>query len=776
MSARLLRLSLGLVLMMLVLRLGPGLHGQAPMKQAAPPGGLPGAGEGGEEDYRRFFKKPSNLPEYWTALQFEIDVGKFELAARYLRGLLDYKPTDADLAKLADQVGIAAFLRLRNIPIWSDNPAVNKQAKKDVEDLLQRATAALKKVRGDPERIKTFIKNLNATPEERSYALRELYKSGAAVVPYLIDELKAADPGERVRLLDALRQLGPDTVEPLIAVLDSDDPRLQIDVLRLFIKRYAPQVVPHLWYLSGSSRQAEDVRRAATEALAFFLSVKPGLLPPAKVELTRLAQRYYLHEVKFPDPAAATIWRWDNGRVVEGWPGTPTVPADRAEEYWVRYYAGRALVIDPQYQPAQVVLLSLMLERAQLGAGLDQMLDRASPAVHGVLASVSPELVLAVLERALQEKRVPVILGAVRDLGERDEVLAYRAQGRGRPPLVQALYYPDRRVQMAAAEALQRIPGSSAAQATTRVVEVLRRALAAEPTPREPAKVIVGYFNPDVLQAVAAAVSNAGLDPIQVTTGREMLQRLNQASDVALLLFDQALPMPGLDSLLGQLHADVNSRQLPILLSSSPEREEAVRRFTARYPNVTVIPAALALDVKYLQPLFREKLGNPASPALTPAELKAYAERAIRHLARLSRGEPAGYDVVPAGPTVLAALRTPTNLTPEGQIAAMEVAGRLKDNEAQIVLFNVLTDPKRPLAVRVTAANQLVHHLQQFGPLLTRDQLRTLDALYAQPNLDPPLKASLAVVLGTLRPDARLTGERLLQFQPPSPAPPKPDK
>src|SRR5215471_11065760 len=88
-------------------------------KQAAPPAAAKNADKG-EDDYRQLFKKPTNAAEYWNALQFELDVGKFDLAAAHLRGLLAYQPSDDELVKLADQVGIASFLRLRNVQKWSD--------------------------------------------------------------------------------------------------------------------------------------------------------------------------------------------------------------------------------------------------------------------------------------------------------------------------------------------------------------------------------------------------------------------------------------------------------------------------------------------------------------------------------------------------------------------------------------------------------------------------------------------------------------------------------
>ena len=54
--------------------------------------------------------------------------------------------------------------------------------------------------------------------------------------------------------------------------------------------------------------------------------------------------------------------------------------------------------------------------------------------------------------------------------------------------------------------------------------------------------------------------------------------------------------------------------------------------------------------------------------------------------------------------------------------------------------------------------------------LLTRGQAHAFEELFAQLATDPALKAELALLLGSLKPDARQTGERLLQYQPTQPA------
>ena len=96
---------------------------------------------------------------------------------------------------------------------------------------------------------------------------------------------------------------------------------------------------------------------------------------------------------------------------------------------------------------------------------------------------------------------------------------------------------------------------------------------------------IVGYFDEDIGNQVADAVKKSGYDPIQVRTGRDVLKRLNQAADVDLVLIDEALPDPGLASLLAQLRADFHYGRVPVVLTVAKEREDAVRRYAEHAPT-----------------------------------------------------------------------------------------------------------------------------------------------------------------------------------------------
>jgi CheY-like chemotaxis protein len=780
---------------------------EAPKKKQPPP---PKSPEDVTEDYRNFFNKPTTPLEFWKAVQFEIDVGRYDLAARQLHGLIDKKPEDKDLLAILDREGMSAFLRLRTIRTWSKVPAENAQAKTDVETLIGMVTAAQKRLLTDPDRLGRLVRNLNGEPEERDYAVQELYRSGAYAVPFLVDALKDADPDDRANILFALKRMGADAVPAILAATENPDPIVQaelIDAVRdrartqqiynpltkkvetrtrsdLPLLRQRAETDPSPWWFALTHSPSDAVRRAALRGLSDLFGVQPALLPQAKQELTATAERYYQHKVRFLDPGHVTVWRWDGKRLVAGWPGATTVTTSQAEQYYGLHFARAALAIDPSYRPAQVVFLSLALEKGVERSGLDGSLDKGAPEVKNLVDRVNPGLVVAVLERALNDGVQPVILGALRELGDLADSRAALPTGeRGESPLVRALYFPERRIQMAAAVALLRLPrptappntpraGQPAAPvAPARTVEVLRRMAAAEPVAAGKPKVLVAFEKEDVTTPASQALEKAGFVPVVAHTGRDVLRRLNAAADIDLLLIDAGLPDPGLASLLGQLRSDANTGLLPVVVLVPPDREGRVRLLTDHYRNVNVAPQGLALDPDGLKRILPVLIIEAVGPPLDGSQLRAYGEQALTWLARMAKGEAAGYDIRPAAETVLDVLRA-GRLSKEGQLAAIEVAGHLPGARPQRELAEVVIDPSRDPAVRAAAGRQLVRQIEQRGPALAASEVAALQGVYADGRIAPAVRDQVALVLGTLRPSARTTGERLESFQPPPPTPP----
>jgi CheY-like chemotaxis protein len=767
-----------------------------------------------DESYRQFFRQPESVADYWQALQFELNVGRPDLAAGHLRGLLDKKPTEPEWVDLEEEQGMTNILRLRLVPKWDDDPRINKQAQDNAEKLIQEVTAALEKHLSNQQRIAKYVKNLaSGEPEERSYALKELYRSGARMMPALIDRLRDARDEERVNLLLALPQLGSDIMPPLFAALDINDRKLRTDLIEVIEKRQDRRAVPYLWYLAGSERMPAEVRTQAREALALLLRTPANALPAPKVALTEEANRYYRHQVKFPDPARVQVWRWDGKNLVSS-----TMTASKAEEYYGLYFAREALDLDPTYQPAQVVFLSLALEKAIEPLGLDQPLTKGTPAINELLATVNPDLVTAVLERALTEHRTAVILGAARTLGSVGDVRAQRPLSKNEPALVRALKYPDRRVQLVAADALLRIPGKPAPPATARLVEVLRRAAAAEPV----SKVLIADGNRERAGLVADALRKAGFEPVTALTGRDALRLAHEAADIDAILIDSGITDPQLTYLVGQLRADMDVGLVPIFITEAPvagkpaaadlsraglhrsrlageeragvtaafeQADDALRQLAKQYPKIEVMAATT--DVNKLRALIGEQIAADMGRPFTDAEKKdpsaATADRlkrliaerkddsdhALLWLGEMARGELAGYDLKPATDTLIAALRWTTH-SKEATLAAMDAVARLPGAKAQTALAEFVLDARRPPELRRVAASDLVRHIQRNGPMITGMQVKALESLSRAADADARLKGNTALVLGTLRPDQRTTGERLKSYTPAPPPTPAP--
>src|SRR6202011_2487305 len=68
------------------------------------------------DDNRDFFTKPETPADFWRRVQFEVEVGKFDFAAQYLKGMLDalgkLKPEEAGavLIQIEDKEGMSTFL------------------------------------------------------------------------------------------------------------------------------------------------------------------------------------------------------------------------------------------------------------------------------------------------------------------------------------------------------------------------------------------------------------------------------------------------------------------------------------------------------------------------------------------------------------------------------------------------------------------------------------------------------------------------------------------
>ena len=589
----------------------------------------------GPDDYRRFYKTPETSLEFWVALQVELDKGAYELAGRWLRGLVDRKPTEKELTQIADRDGTIPVLRLRNVRNWTNDPnaldvtlpeaqkrlAQAKASKEGIreaeallrsvtlntttiqaaETLIQGVQEALRKRAGDAKYIRELIAQLRETPEERAYAVRELFKLGSPAVPYLLESLdKATEVDERLQARQALERMGSSALAPLVAALEGYKPSTRVEVLDLLRKKHglsASTIAPFLVYPSANPKEDALVRKKSRELYSAFVELPVDRLPPAKLLLTREAERYARREVSFADPKAVTVWRWDEkaGLVMPGWPGAATITQSQAEEYYGLRFARQALDLDPDYLPAQIVFLTLALDKVSEKNGLTRPLAATAPELNEQLNKASTELLIEVLDRALREERHGVALPVVRVLGERAEIRAKRPLSKGEPALVRALYSKEPRVRLAAAQALLAIPGTPPPTTAKRILEILGHTLTPKAVYHEGRKILVAITDPQWRNQAKRTVREMNLQPIETNNGRDVIRQLRASADIEAVLLDSTLS-PGVAHLLAQLRADADLARLPVLVAAVPETPTADAA-TRRYFDLSVVKQALETDL-----------------------------------------------------------------------------------------------------------------------------------------------------------------------------------
>src|SRR5262245_5668399 len=220
-------------------------------------------------------EKPQTPAEWWRAVTFELNTGKYDAAAYYLKGMLAANPTDQDLLDIEAKQGMAGFLRLRNVANWSTDPKAQEEARKNAEELIKRVNAALEKNLGDPQRIAKYIRNLRGSDEERIFAIRELQRSGMRALPGIATVLRAdPDPAARAAVLNVIPLLPEESVTPLLASIDMPDAQLKHQLLTSLGMRadfpYLPgrtetNPLPTLDYLAASTKESPEVRKLARD-------------------------------------------------------------------------------------------------------------------------------------------------------------------------------------------------------------------------------------------------------------------------------------------------------------------------------------------------------------------------------------------------------------------------------------------------------------------------------------------------------------------------------
>ena len=393
----------------------------------------------------------------------------------------------------------------------------------------------------------------------------------------------------RRRIYEAFLKFDKDFLPPLLEILhavdvnDAKDQDLRPVILDIFRKRGDTRCIPYLWHMSFSTKYPKEVRDQARETLSYFLQIEKVPLLDAKMSLKQMAEKCYQHKLKVV-PGGNPIWKWDG----HGIPLQPEYMMCReAEEFFGLRYAREALDLDPAYKPAQEVLLNLVLERT-FDRSVDSFFLKPMPdEFRQLLSSIDSDILITVLERALDEHNIPVVLPAMEILGQRGELrAALPSESQPSRGITRALFYPNRRVQFAAVSAMMRLPYRPVPVGSQRIVELLRRFLTAEPISRS----MVAMCPENDRSRIRKIFKKAGFDDLELRTQTldETFSRLSKSNDYDIIFVHPSVPVSMMPYVLTQLRRDQDLGRLPLIVFSKLENQAKLFKLCDRYPNTYV--------------------------------------------------------------------------------------------------------------------------------------------------------------------------------------------
>lgn len=683
-----------------------------------------------------FSREPRTPMESWEVASYLIRIGQPGQAASYIKRFLDANPDDATLLEVRDTYGTGTILRL------SDYPETRPFAR----PMADRLAGASVRTATDPSRMDRFIAGLSKTREEQEYAIERLREAGPYAVPPLIRTLTQAglDADARTPIAENLGKLDGRAVPALIASLDSPDPKLVGDVARALGRIGDARAIPELTFLAA--------RRPESAAKPLILQAIRELTgrdfasqarSPVRV-LSDEARKYHLHAYRFPgDPII--VWLWDRGANV---PAPATAAVRDAEGVLGLRAAREALEVDPTDVEAQVNLVGLAIDHDPTGSS-------------AMALAAGPDILGRVVRRAIADGRPEIAAPAVGLLGRivnRDDLLTV-----GLNPIVEALSAADRRVQLAAAEALVRLDPRRPFVGSSRVVPVLARFAANRPT----ARAVVVDGNIERGGSVAGFLRGLGYDAQVAPTGARGFEIAASSTDVELIVVDpNFIDDPWrLPDLLGNLKADGRTAGIPVLLVGPLALRDRLGPALESFPTARflVTPSETTL----LKSQIDRALASLGVRPLSDPERVASARRALGLLAEIARrpGSPFEADLAAAEPALSLALNGPS-----ATAEAATVLGDVPGADAQRSLADAVLDAGRAMPLRLLAAEQLARNIRRFGPKLVDDQERRL-SLGLSEEADPALRDALAAVVGTLKPGPDASGSRLQTYRASSPSP-----
>lgn len=588
----------------------------------------------------------------------------------------------------------------------------------------------------NPDEIERNIGLLSGGLRGRQIGRERLIAAGEYALPQLLDSyLQTRDPNLRAQVQRVLVDLGRQSIVPLVTALPALDPARQeavVDVLGLIPYRTS---LPFLVDLHKNT-QVDAVRQASMRAIT-----RLGGNPSAEVAglYSLLADSYYNEPgelTSFPGEEYQLLWNFD--------PGLGLVMVPQRTEVFHESMAMRTAEMSLAIDPADRETLALWIA-SNFSRELDTPDGYENPAypsdLRGAMyfgVAAGPEIGQLVLRRAVDTRDTPLARLAIDAIAETAGPRSLWGVAVGdRYPLLEALSYPNRRVQYEAALAIGRSAPDQSFRGAERVVPLLAGAV------RD--------------ASALTAIVLTGNDREAYESDRSVLEsmgfRVLPPSDTGLGGLDEAIADApavdlivtrlGFDETLAEIETARNSDKLsvtPVLAMMSADEEEALRR---QYRRDQTVAVRRSLSPDQFTATADELLRVASGGVITEDEASAYSGRALAVLRDLAVSDNSVLDVSESATILIGVLADAEGLT---MIDVAEVLSHVDSAAAQTAVFEraLEIDGFEKIELLAIAADSG----KRFGNYLNARLVRRLVELVRSP--DEELATQAVALMGAL--------------------------
>ncbi len=691
----------------------------------------------------------AKLAEAATLFVHNVMIAKPEAATAAANTLLAESVTPSELAQAIDGADLGkrmdeAFRRGRRMA--------------DVADVVGSVEAKLeagrKLLARKMERIEEAVKMLVGPVRGQLLAKDRLLAAGEYAAPALMRQVvEGRDPALEASSTRVLVEMRRQAVMPLLMALPGLDAGAQRKVCVILGELSYPVAIPALLDIAAAKGTTVDVAEAARAAAA-QLGAKGMSASEAYVASSRQFLAGDLTLCAFPDDPTQNVWKWTEF----GGLAADKISTGVYFDAMAMLFARRALELDAANTQALALFIAADLRReAAMGEGMVDPLFAGQGRSAQFYATVAgPKTMQDVLKLGLTMNDTLLVrasLAALRETAGATEMI-----DAGSTPVVEALGYPDRRVQFEAAITLASVSPRSSYVGAEQVVPLLAQAV------RAGGQTFAGIISASAedSQRFATALKGNGFVPLTAANdaaGFEVISARNAGSDLVVV----AGSAPQIREQFAAVRAMRAGSTLPILVMAQPADKGSLNELEK--DGRTVVLGADVADTAFkagVDALVAKAFGG----RMSADDMSRYVSQSIEALTRIGLASGSIYKIETAERGLVEALRTQEGAvrvavanvlaligTEGAQHALIETALSAQGDE-QAMLFAPLAQSARHWGSKATQAQS--DAIRQVVQTATGPTAEAAAAAYGALSL--PSSEAVDLIIKSRQPGKKLEG------------------